>query len=514
MKKRLDNFKNDLVKSMKKPLALELKKNDLNALGKDGLKDIYNFTELLYGKPNIMHINSYSGFLKNLFEYVEEGILNKNSFPEIDKKIKSSIDYFIDYLKKEKYFDKYIDLGISQFSSILNSSITHSLIKYYDDILNDHNTHKFIIDTEKKILENNDIKNYIFQIINNLNHEKDLLKILSLTVTLFCALTIKSKKVLIIDNPNQLDGFSVIFLSLIVSYIKEMKEKGKHIGITLIYIYSDDNFQPNNMMLTGGKNSIKGLLHFKRIFLQRNSMLERPTRDIPKLKYQLKSHYSASTYIIGDVHGCYHTLVRLISKINKRANIIFVGDLCDRGLFTKQVIDYIIKNDYQVVMGNHDEYMIKHATEAYNGIGSRWIDVDYMGGKETLVSYRNDFDTLQKHISWLKTLPTYLTIGKYFITHSFSLPYFKRKDEIRSHIGLLKIRMKHEKDFGHEWEKDWEKYNVVNIFGHSHQEEVLFHNQYINIDTGCVYGGKLTALELGTNKVIQEKLDIRDIKYL
>jgi len=36
-------------------------------------------------------------------------------------------------------------------------------------------------------------------------------------------------------------------------------------------------------------------------------------------------------YIIGDVHGEYDTLMRLVSKIPSEAKLIFVGDLIDRG---------------------------------------------------------------------------------------------------------------------------------------------------------------------------------------
>ena len=36
-------------------------------------------------------------------------------------------------------------------------------------------------------------------------------------------------------------------------------------------------------------------------------------------------------YIIGDVHGCYDTLMALIAKLPEDAEIVFVGDLIDRG---------------------------------------------------------------------------------------------------------------------------------------------------------------------------------------
>ena len=52
-------------------------------------------------------------------------------------------------------------------------------------------------------------------------------------------------------------------------------------------------------------------------------------------------------YIIGDVHGCFYTLEKLLSKLNKNSEIIFVGDLCDRGFYSKEVIELIIENNYK-----------------------------------------------------------------------------------------------------------------------------------------------------------------------
>ena len=43
-------------------------------------------------------------------------------------------------------------------------------------------------------------------------------------------------------------------------------------------------------------------------------------------------------YIIGDVHGEYDTLMRLVSKIPSEAKLIFVGDLIDRGSQSVEVI--------------------------------------------------------------------------------------------------------------------------------------------------------------------------------
>jgi len=53
--------------------------------------------------------------------------------------------------------------------------------------------------------------------------------------------------------------------------------------------------------------------------------------------------------------------------------------------------------------------------------------------------------------------------------------------------------------------------NIFNIFSHTVFKEAKISQNYAAIDTGaCVYGGKLTAIKLGTMEIIQENLDKKD----
>ncbi|MCF6206994.1 MAG: metallophosphoesterase [Sulfurovum sp.] len=63
-------------------------------------------------------------------------------------------------------------------------------------------------------------------------------------------------------------------------------------------------------------------------------------------------------YIIGDVHGEYDALMRLVAKLPKDAKLIFVGDLVDRGSRSADVVKFVRENAHSCVMGNHEEMMI------------------------------------------------------------------------------------------------------------------------------------------------------------
>jgi serine/threonine protein phosphatase 1 len=215
-----------------------------------------------------------------------------------------------------------------------------------------------------------------------------------------------------------------------------------------------------------------------------------------------------STIVIGDVHGCYHTLLQLIEQFPKDSELIFVGDLCDRGLYTKDVIDFVIKNKYTCILGNHEFYMLENA---FNNQPNRWIDAEYMGGKETLKSYENDTIALKKHLQWIKNLPQYIIKDRYFITHAFCLPYFQRRDDGSKSHAMMVNRVGDEIEWGYDWEDGWRDYDVINVFGHDHKDEIQKAKNYICIDTGCVYGGKLSAVELGSMKIYSQDLLQKDV---
>lgn len=217
------------------------------------------------------------------------------------------------------------------------------------------------------------------------------------------------------------------------------------------------------------------------------------------------------TFVIGDVHGCYHTLKTLLEKLPQDARVIFVGDLCDRGLHSKEVFELVIEKGYEVIRGNHEDYMYTHAFEAIEGKPNRWIDAHYMGGKETFESYKGDIELFLKHREWIDTLPRYIALKDIFITHGFGLPYYKRRDTKAAYIGLLKNRITDEPEWGHDWEKEWSEYSVFNIFGHTVYEEPLLTKQYCGIDTGCGEGKMLTAMNLQTRKLIHVKTLPKDL---
>lgn len=132
-------------------------------------------------------------------------------------------------------------------------------------------------------------------------------------------------------------------------------------------------------------------------------------------------------YAIGDIHGKYNKLVKLLEKINYGEDglIVFLGDYVDRGRQSRKVISLIKElveaNKAVALLGNHDEAFYKWCFNEFDSEEEElfWYN-NYL--KVTKNSYYNvkgfDYSLLQDHCAWLKTLPHFYETTNYFFCHS------------------------------------------------------------------------------------------------
>lgn len=194
--------------------------------------------------------------------------------------------------------------------------------------------------------------------------------------------------------------------------------------------------------------------------------------------------------VIGDCHGEYDLLMKLFEKL-PHDNVCFVGDLIDRGLKSKEVVDFVKKNNYNCVMGNHEDFAIQTYDDN--------LDKDFItyqmwmqnGGYSTLESYKDDMDLFFEHREWFKTLPLFYWIDdKTVVSHSYYLPYIGQEEDEYFSDNVL-------------WGRTYIfiEEDILNIVGHSIVKYVSYYKNYVNIDTGANYYGKLSAYDPETDKV-------------
>jgi bis(5'-nucleosyl)-tetraphosphatase (symmetrical) len=263
-----------------------------------------------------------------------------------------------------------------------------------------------------------------------------------------------------------------------------------------------------------------------------------------------------ATWVIGDVHGCWQTLQRLLERIRWRPGsdgLWFVGDLVNRGPSSLEVLRWAHENrdTLTVVLGNHDLHLLARSVAA---------------------AKRRKEDTLEKILEapdrkellgWLRTRPLVHHFGRYVMVHAGLAPdwnielaagladavaaritapggdaaiamlYANRKaewnvdirgDEQLAAATAIFTRMRMVDSEGRArldyagppgsapdgWRPWYTRSSVRSqgyrlLFGHWAQFGFYRAHDAVCLDSGCAYGGRLTALCLDDGRVVQEE---------
>jgi serine/threonine protein phosphatase 1 len=215
----------------------------------------------------------------------------------------------------------------------------------------------------------------------------------------------------------------------------------------------------------------------------------------------------ARFFIVGDIHACPQELDTLLTalELQPEDHVVFLGDYIDRGPDARAVVDLLLGMRADAVCqltflkGNHEDMFLD-----FLGFPGRYGEAFLVnGGVPTLGSYgllrsiEGKEATAQlppNHLDFYRTLETVYVNGDTLCVHAGVnplRPFDQQTDEER--LWIRQDFILHPHDF---------PYTVV--FGHTPHREVFFDLPYkIGIDTGLVYGGKLSCLEITERKLFQ-----------
>jgi serine/threonine protein phosphatase 1 len=203
-------------------------------------------------------------------------------------------------------------------------------------------------------------------------------------------------------------------------------------------------------------------------------------------------------FVIGDIHGCLEMLKRLLDKIKwcpDQDKLIFLGDYIDRGNDSRGVIEYILKlkntsSIIQCLMGNHEQLFL----EFLDGGDITTFLVN--GGMATLNSYLiedqkpGELVVPVEHIDFLNSLPKWIELEDHFFVHAGLRPGVQIQEQaVEDLLWIREPFIYSDYDFGKKV-----------IFGHTPFPEPFIMENKIGLDTGAVYGNKLTCIELPSAK--------------
>jgi len=263
-------------------------------------------------------------------------------------------------------------------------------------------------------------------------------------------------------------------------------------------------------------------------------------------------------YAVGDIQGCASSLKALVKKLPDESRMIFLGDLVNRGPDSLGTLRYLkqLQEDQRIecILGNHDLHLL--AVDA--GIRST----------KNLDTVQPILDAPDKAelINWLRHRPMALSNGKVLTVHAGVLPQWDLQQTIECAQEVEKaLRKKSYKNFlanmygntPSKWSnslKGYERLRVITnaltrirfctpagmmefeskegfedgpegyipwfktpkrktrdsliYFGHWSTLGLLQYQNVIGLDTGCVWGGKLTAMEIPESGKPSNKLEM------
>ncbi|WP_449539497.1 bis(5'-nucleosyl)-tetraphosphatase PrpE [Ferdinandcohnia sp. Marseille-Q9671] len=216
--------------------------------------------------------------------------------------------------------------------------------------------------------------------------------------------------------------------------------------------------------------------------------------------------------VIGDIHGCFQEFEALTKKlgyswedgipIHTDRKLAFVGDLTDRGPDSIKVIETV----YNLVIQAKKAFYVpgNHCNKLYRFFCGNKVQITH--GLETTVA---EFEALNKkgqqsiqskfiYLYEQAPLHQQLDEGKLVIAHAgIREDYIGRKDKkVKTFVLYGDITGKNNPD-GTPERRDWAKLykgSAWIVYGHTPVKEPRKINNTINIDTGAVFGGHLTAL--------------------
>jgi hypothetical protein len=207
------------------------------------------------------------------------------------------------------------------------------------------------------------------------------------------------------------------------------------------------------------------------------------------------------TIVVGDVHGCVDELQALLRQcgVVRGDRVVLAGDLVAKGPDSRGVVQLVREMGALAVLGNHDDFCIdvwrrRHHAEARRP--HRWL-----------------LDTLdESDWAFLESLPLFLRLGaereggpEVAVVHAGAVPGVPLEEQERENLLSLRSLVGGSAPSRRllmrwPWAAAWRGPEHI-VFGHDAVRGLQQYPLATGVDTGCVYGRELTALELPSRHI-------------
>ena len=200
------------------------------------------------------------------------------------------------------------------------------------------------------------------------------------------------------------------------------------------------------------------------------------------------------TLVVGDLHGCYEELSALLRRAGFGASdrLVCVGDLVVKGEKNREVLElFMTDRRCSSVIGNHDRALLEFWTGARAEKDLKPAQAECARQLEPGRDRYRDF---------LASLPGYIDLGSHVVVHAGLRPGVALAEQTLDDLTALRtLGPDRESREGTPWYEVYDGEQTA-LFGHWPAGEPRRGPRAIGLDTGCVYGYKLTAYVVETGE--------------
>ena len=214
------------------------------------------------------------------------------------------------------------------------------------------------------------------------------------------------------------------------------------------------------------------------------------------------------TIFVGDIHGCVAELRELLAKLAFNASVdrlLLTGDAFSRGPEPLATWELIEDLQPEMVLGNHDDRLMRQLR-------------DYSDGKTPKFRHANQesvFSALLpvsgKLLAWLESVPLYILEEQFLLVHAGINPELGLDETSRKEFLTIRTWPPRNGIEGPRWHDryDGDIEGRILIFGHDAPGGLVVRSDsagstsMVGLDSGCIYGGELSAFILEEELLVQ-----------
>lgn len=193
-------------------------------------------------------------------------------------------------------------------------------------------------------------------------------------------------------------------------------------------------------------------------------------------QYRVDANHWEELYVVGDVHGCFDAFRRLVREIDPddRTLLVVVGDLVRKGPDSHRVVEFVRDSDNVVSVQGNNESKIVRGDASLPGLTAA-------------------------DRAYLESLPVVISWDGAMVVHGGVDPRRPLVEQSRRELQTFRSFTSDDEYERPYWFEEYDGDMRV-FFGHTVLEEPYESESAVGLDTGCVYGGRLTAYHVGTGR--------------